>query len=229
MGKNTYVSYLKNGRWSQPAVSTIDTVFGIGEPLFSPDGSKLYFLSRRPPTADAVERERIWYVTRERDRLGEPILIDSVVAEHPTHWQFSMAANGNLYFMSETAEANGGQDIYMSEWNGEAYLEPISLGEAINSEARDLCPFISPDESFLIFARTGADRANRSDLFISFRDTDGNWREAVNMGSVGNSEHNEVCPIITTDGRYLFFLRVSGSENGIYWVSTEILERLRPR
>ena len=101
------------------------------------------------------------------------------------------------------------------------------MGDAVNTGEREFCPFIAPDESYLIFSRTVPEEKGRSDLFISFRGGDGKWSEAVNMGDTVNSLHNETSPVVTPDGRYLFFSRVSGDINGVFWTSADVIEELR--
>lgn len=229
MGQKTFHSRLVDSHWSAPVLTSIDPEYGIGEAFFAPDGHRLYFLSRRPPTDGAAVRERIWYVERRGDGWSEPRVIDSVVARHPTHWQFSLAANNNLYFTSELEEGSGRRDLFMSVWDNARYTEPVPLGDAVTSDLRDFCPFIALDENYLIFSRSVPEENNRSDLFISFKDADGGWTDAVNMGDTINSLHNEVCPVVTPDGRYLFFLRVSGDINQVFWVSTQVIADMRPR
>lgn len=227
MGKETYFSKIENDSWSPPIALDFDTLYGVGEPMFSPDGKRLYYLSFRPPNDSGVVRERIWYVERKDSTFGQPRLIDEIVYNHPTHWQFSFANNGNLYFTSEISGVKGAQDIYCSRWNGNEYSEPFSLGDSVNSDVRDFCPYISPDESYLIFSRSVPEESNRSDLFISFRNSKDGWSEAVNMGDTVNSLHNETSAVVTPDGKYLFFLRVSGDENNVYWMSSDIIYDLK--
>ena len=63
----------------------------------------------------------------------------------------------------------------------------------------------------------------QGDLYISFKDKDGKWGDAINMGNTINSEKHELCPFVTKDGKYLFYT----SNNDIYWVSTQILDNYR--
>ncbi len=51
----------------------------------------------------------------------------------------------------------------------------------------------------------------------------------MRLGNGINSEHNEVSPVVTADGRYLFFLRASQDMNDVCWVSAEIIELVRQR
>ena len=61
-------------------------------------------------------------------------------------------------------------------------------------------PFVSPNEDYLIFATIG----EQLDLYISYKDTSGNWsnpkrlNDTINNLSQGN-------PYVTTDGKYLFY------------------------
>ncbi|MBD3375786.1 hypothetical protein GF406_12185 [candidate division KSB1 bacterium] len=144
---------MTGGVWSKDEIVDFGMGQGIGEPCFAPDGQRLYFLSFKALPGDSIERARIWYVDLDGGEWGAPRLIDETVTSHPTHWQFSVAMNYNLYFTSEVQGARGGQDIYMAKYEGGQYLTPQDLGPNINSDGIDLCPFIAPDESYLLFAR----------------------------------------------------------------------------
>jgi len=55
---------------------------------------------------------------------------------------------------------------------------------------------------------------------------DKGWTKAQNLGSQINSEFSEACPYISTDGQYLFFLRLSQGGSEIYWIHTKHIETL---
>jgi Tol biopolymer transport system component len=148
---------------------------------------------------------------------------------HPTHWTFSFAENKNLYFTSEMPGVRGEQDIYMASFDGEKYLEPVDVGAAINSDGKDLAPFVARDESYLIFTRVGTE-TRKADLYISFKDSLGHWTEARSMGDDINSEANDVCGSVSPDGKYLFFIsQKNGLMNRIYWVDASIIDSIRQR
>ena len=52
----------------------------------------------------------------------------------------------------------------------------------------------------------------------------GLWTKAVSMG---NDFKNAVCPYVSPDGKYLFFLEMGMGHNDIYWVSTKVIDELR--
>lgn len=223
----TFCSRRIDDQWSSPELLPFDPEYGVREPFFAHGDQRLYFLSRRPLPHDPVERERIWYVERTEAGWSDPRAIDDVVSAHPTHWQFSFTDSGDLYFTSEAPDVRGEQDIYVSRRRDGVFTEPESVGDGVNTDLREFCPFIAPDESYLIFSRTVPEERGRSDLFVSFRTPGGSWTEAVNMGDAVNSLHNETSPIVTPDGRHLFFLRVSGDINDVFWTSAGIIEELR--
>jgi hypothetical protein len=43
------------------------------------------------------------------------------------------------------------------------------------------------------------------DLYISFRRADGTWEAARNLGPLVNTDRTEFCPVVSPDGRYLYF------------------------
>jgi Tol biopolymer transport system component len=151
---------------------------------------------------------------------------DAITA-HPTHWQFSLARNSNLYFGSRKDGVRGEQDIYVARFDGQRYLEPEDVGPNINSEGQDLCPFIDPDERYLLFVR---DRGTHqgADLFLSRRLEDGTWSEAQELPAPINSDGHDLCPVVTPDGRYLFFISNRSGESLVYWVKTGFLVETFP-
>jgi Tol biopolymer transport system component len=90
--------------------------------------------------------------------------------------------------------------------------------------------FIAPDESYLIFS--SADRKyglGNADLYICYKKSNGKWTTPMNLGSKINSPSEEFCPMISKDGKYLFFLSFRSGKSYPYWVSAKIIEELRPK
>ena len=144
------------------------------------------------------------------------------------HWQYSVAANGNIYFGSGDQGGFGAGDIYFSKFVDGKYLPPENLGEMINSEFDEASPFISPDESYIIVTRMmHPEGMGDGDLWISFKDKNGKWIKPVDMPEPINTAGREMCPIVTKDGKYLFFnsLRAGGADN--YWVSADIIKKMK--
>jgi len=79
-------------------------------------------------------------------------------------------------------------------------------------------PCIARDGSYIIFDI----QDENSNLFICFRNKDGNWGDVVDLTKHGlppNARNAYISP----DGKYLFF----GYNGDIWWVSTQIIEALK--
>jgi Tol biopolymer transport system component len=116
-------------------------------------------------------------------------------------------------------------DIYHARMAEGEFQRPVALGPAVNTEAYEADVFVAPDESYVIFTSTREGGQGRGDLYVSFRDAEGDWSEAVNMESPVNSGDYEYCPFVTADGKYLLFT----SRQDIYIVGTGMLDPLRPQ
>ncbi len=64
------------------------------------------------------------------------------------------------------------------------------------------------------------------DLYACFKNNNGHWTFPINMGNKINSEAGERFPIVSPDGKYLFFMRQTETQD-FYWVSTELIKQLK--
>jgi ankyrin repeat protein len=209
-----------NGRWTLPERAPFSRPrIGDDVPFFHPDGSKLFFISSRDGG-----RESIWWVDRTRGGWSEPRRIEGGPNTKGMHWQFSVAADGSIYFNSADPGGAGRGDLYVSRFANGRYQDPESVGAPVNSEIDESAPFIAPDRSYLLFARAGGPGSpGYIDLWVSFANGDGTWSPPRNLGAPISTDAAEICPIVSPDGRYLFFNR--NSDN--YWVDAAIIEELR--
>jgi hypothetical protein len=227
----TLMSEIRGGVWTQPRYEDFGLEGGATEVAYSPDGKMIYFLSRQ---ALAGERfaggppERIWYATREPDgSVGTPQIMTPTVTAYSTHWQVSVAANRNLYFTTRGPSGDQDANIFVAPFDGKAYLEPQPLGLGVNTPSAEHCPYIAPDENYLIFTRNDEESDNR-DLFIAYRTSEGSWSEATPLPSPINTKHTEIYPVVSPDERYLFFLSWREGPGRIFWVEADFLRRKDP-
>jgi len=224
-----------NGYWAKPKTVSLATKYDAENPCFTEDGNRMYFTSTRPIKTEGVNieekfwRENIWYVDREKEGWSEPVPLSSDVNSYDIHWEISINdLNKDLYFSVSSGEMGGGSDIYKSTYSEGRYTSPEKLSGVINTDGDEDTPFIAWDGSYLLFARKpGADTF--SDLYISFRNANGTWGNAVNLGSTINSPSHEIYPVVTRDKKYLFFISMRLGKPQIYWVSAKIIEELRPK
>jgi len=122
----------------------------------------------------------------------------------------------------------GENDIYRSSFINGAFTKPGNLGPSVNTRFREFDPFVAPDHSYLIFASERPGGQGGADLYISFRNPDGSWSEARNMGPGVNSGDADFTPMLSPDGAYLFLTSRRGGSSDLYWVNARVIEELRP-
>ena len=233
--KNRWTIFLTkeiNGEWSKPKPLAFTSGNTDRDFTMSPDGMKIYFGSNRPHEKNEGPLSALDIYMTERSegmQWSDPKNIGMVVnSDHGENYP-SVARNGNLYFFSTREESFGGCDIYISRYIDGRYLPPENLGSAINSTQNDWDAFIAPDESYIIFSSQNRDDTlGGQDLYISFRNKDGIWTVARNMGPNINSESGEICPSVSLDGQYLFFTSRKRGKADIYWVDAKIITACKP-
>jgi hypothetical protein len=157
---------------------------------------------------DTVSDWNIWKSRRKAGQWQEPELFFKENLEGNQFYPW-LTESGNLYFAIKP-HGSANSDLYVSTFRDGDYLSPRAL-TTINSENLEGDPFVSADESFIVFA--GFDRAEnlgKSDLFISFNEN-GQWSTPIWMGGEINSKGYDGSPFVTQDGKYLIFTSSRGS------------------
>jgi len=133
-----------------------------------------------------------------------------------------------LHVFDEIGSAKGDGKIRFAQSINGRLEDPKVFGKEINTGTFNAHPFIAPDESYIIWDGRRESGFGHSDLYISFRQTNGSWGPAINMGEKINSEGWDAAASVTPDGKYIFFHRLNKSGNAnIYWVKADIIEQLR--
>jgi len=219
----------EEGVWSPPETADFSGIFWDDSPVFSPDGAKLFFCSKRPADADALPRndQDIWVLHRQETGWSQPERL-SFNTEQAESW-CSAAANGNLYFTAVYHDSLGKGDLYIAKNIGGAYAKPVNIGAPVNARSNEMTPYIAPDESFLIFAST--ERYLGDGLYLCFRKATGAWTEPVLINNLLNPVSFKRHPGISPDGRFLFYVaRVKDdARREIFWVGTDIIAEFKSR
>lgn len=202
----------EEGEWREAFVSN-----RAGQPFISPDGKTLHLGRRYKERSESG-----WSDVKELEPpfKGLPIM------------RLTASANGTYYFDTFDREQLDFPIRYSRLVDGE-YEDPKPLSAAINTGTFLNHPFIAPDESYLLWDAKREDGYGNSDIYISFRQEDGAWGEAINLGDAVNTDAWEASASVTPDGKYLFFNRNMGSDEyedvDIFWVDAGIIETLRPK
>lgn len=201
------VVQFKDDRWTESVVPP-----RAGEPVISPDG-KILHLGKK-------YREKTNTGWSEVKSLGP--MFDN---KEYGIMRFSASANGTYVFDDYTIDV-----IRISKLKDGKREEPKLFGKNINTGKWTAHPFIAPDESYLIWDSEREGGYGKSDLYISFKQKDGSWGTAINLGDkINTAGASEAYGSVTSDGKYFFFHRSYGGDTGdIFWVDAKIIENIRP-
>jgi len=203
----------KNNKWEKSVVSP-----RVGEPFISPDGKTMHLgtvYKERTETGD-------W---SEIKSLGVPFKDFPIML-------LTVSAKGTYVF-----DAMGEGTLRYSRLIDGKREEPKKFSKDINSGKYNAHPFIAPDESYILWDGRKDGGFGKADIYVSFKQLDGTWGKAINLGDKINTGNSEFGAIVTPDGKYIIFNRDVGKikptdkyeDVDIFWVDAQIIENLKPK
>jgi len=199
--------------WSTPWVAAFSGPWSDQQPAVAPNGTYIVYTSSRrrsasTPNGKAVGYNHLWRVDRSAAGWSEPVELPNEVNISDLIFKPSIAANGDLYFMSaDSVGANGPNwRLYCAIKTATGYEQarplPFSDGKSI-----DVDPFIAPDGSYLIFSSSGrrAPDDGHEHLFVVMRNGKG-WGAILPLRYVGDdwgADDGE--SQVSSDGQRLYF------------------------
>ena len=214
-----YFSKLEDNKWKpiQKANFTKGQKEQEMHPFVTDNSERIYFTTAK---SDYTEN-KIWYVERLGNEWSKATQLNSPINDDLVFFP-NQAKNGDLYYFNITK-----MKTYVASNNNGSFTEvrEVKMKPGVHA-------FISPTQDYLVAnARNKQDARRKSDIYVYFKNKDGSWTKPINLGDKVNSNFLETVPTITPDGKYLFFSRFEEENelSNLYWVSTEIIESLRPR
>ena len=217
-------SRFTNGEWEEPRrISFSDDKWSDLDPALTPDGRRLIFVSTRPSrTAPNVRNMDIWYSERIAHDWKEPQIVENVNSP-AKEGSPTVARDETLCFFSDRAREANNNSIYCSVLHAGKYGPPQKLGPEINSNYSDTSPYLTPDGKKLFFYSTRPGGSGGADLYVTVK-SHARWSPARNLGLTVNTAAWEYNPMISPNGKFLYF----GRERNIYRIPIKLLRASAP-
>jgi hypothetical protein len=214
--KVTMIVKYENNHWTSPDTVSFSTTRSAEEAIYSPDGTRVYYYAYSPP--NPVGGSDLCYSVKTGSVWGEPINLGSPLNTSQDEYHPCVVADSSVYF-----ENVAGKICYSKYENGN-YLPRVLLPSMFNDQGMAWGnPFVSPDESYFIFNSARPGGFGSTDLYISYKKTDGTWTNPKNLGNIINTTTPECGSEITDDNLYMTYV----SNNDIYWVGTGFIDSLK--
>ena len=211
----------------------INTKYHEASVTFSPDNKTMYFTrnnygKKLKRDKKGINNLKIYKSTKSGEEWSEaqelPFNSDEYSTGHP-----ALSSDGKqLYFVSDMPGSLGETDIFVVDvLGGGGYSEPRNLGPEINTERREMFPFIS-DRKFY-FSSDGHVGMGGLDIYeVAFDATEG-FLEVRNMGQPINSKVDDFSYIVNEETQKGFFAsnrRGGKGDDDIYAFKKLIVEEV---
>ena len=160
---NIWYAEQVNGKWNNPIA--LDTLVNSTGDEFYPSVSSngnLYFTATR---TDGIGREDIFVSTFSKGKYSFPVPLDSTVNTKAFEFNAFISPDEDLLIFSSYGRPDGlgGGDLYYSKKDKTGkWSEAENLGELINSDKLDYCPFIDiPRNNFYFTSDRAKTAGNR--------------------------------------------------------------------
>lgn len=179
-------------------------------PTIGGNNDVLIFTSKRNKSNDALSNranEDLFYSKGEDGYWGQAEAFEGVNTPF-NEGSACLSKDGNTLFFAR-CNAPGGYgncDLYSAQLQDNGSWGVIeNLGKAVNSSGWDSQPSLSHTEDTLYFASDRVDGLGLSDIYFSYKKSNGTWSKAQNLGPIVNTRGNEVSPFYHPSGNLLYF------------------------
>ncbi|WP_420551737.1 OmpA family protein [Tenacibaculum aiptasiae] len=191
-------------------VESVDSKYHESNAVITADGKTMYFTrtSSEEEKLKGGENKEANLKIYKAEKIGDvwgnitelPFNNDNYSIGHPA---LSLDEK-TLYFISNMPNGYGLTDIYKVELlGGGKYSEPKNLGRGINTEGREMFPFIG-DDNTLYFASDGHLGLGALDVFES-KFVEGNYMKSLNLGAPINGPYDDFGFVINKKRNNGFF------------------------
>jgi outer membrane protein OmpA-like peptidoglycan-associated protein len=187
----------------------------------TPDPYTFYCLNQFKKAGDM---NRGFSIIRRNEDNGwdfpEPVSIDEYYTI-TSDVSLTMSFDGKVLILAASRFDSRDMDLYVCFRKGDnAWSAPQPLGDIINSEGREVTPFLAEDNVTLFFASNRSGSTGGQDIYITKRRDDSwkNWDKPVRLIEPINSRSDDSQPYFNQSSGYLYFTSRREGSGDIYRV-----------
>ena len=166
-------------------------------PVVSDDETMMVF-SKSLPFYDAI-----LYSTKVNGVWTEPRNMNEILRIDRNIYPVSLSGDGKILYLYNSENYDG--NIFTTTYSNGTWSPVTKLNDNINTKYWESHAVISHDNRKLYFTSNRKGSLGGLDIYVSRRDSTGDWGPAVNLGPSINTVYNEETPFLSRDDRTLFF------------------------
>jgi len=196
---------------------SINTKNEESRPVVLPNGKGMFFTSRREGGFSndknfkgnyfqdiyfSEYKNHEWETAFNEKTFNSKLNDGGVSISHDGSTLISYIINDNSARKTTSTEGN----LYYSTYSDSAlWAAPMKFGPSINSEYQEESACLSLDKKTLYFSSNRPGGYGGFDLYKVKQLPNGVWGEAVNLGPIINTKHDEKSPFLHADGETFYF------------------------
>jgi tetratricopeptide (TPR) repeat protein len=162
------------------------------------DKEDLLVFSRSQAFYDAV-----LFSTKANGVWTEPKNMNEMLKVDRDLFPTSLSMDGKDLYLYSSADYDG--IIFTTRFENGTWSPLVKLNDNINTKYWESHATISHDNKKLYFTSNRKGTIGGLDIYVSSRDSIGDWGPAINLGPVINTPYNEESPFLSEDDKTLFF------------------------
>jgi hypothetical protein len=186
--------------------ANVNTDYEETSPLLAPDGRTLYFSRLLYPENEGgtFAGSDIWVSSADRQntwtKASAPRLNDK-----GNNAVIGLSSDGQSVYILRTTGTDLPSGIFVTKKTGNSFSRP----ELIPIDGLDPKGFlgfhVSPDYEVIFISMQADDSRGQEDLYVTTRNSSGQWTKPKNLGSSINTNGFEISPFLSPDKKRLYF------------------------
>jgi OOP family OmpA-OmpF porin len=190
----------------------VNSPFDEQNPVITPDGQTLYFTVSNHPqnTGGKKDPGDIWFSRWMGEQWSAPTHAGALVNDRAYNAVAGVSRNGDQLFLHGHYDPSGNglartQGISISSNSGNGWSRPVNIQiPYFQNKSGMLCGTITEDGLVFVFSAETYGTHGVDDLYACTK-VNGKWTEPRNLGTVINTQFQEVSPSISADGKTIYF------------------------
>ena len=197
-------------------------------PMLTPDNEIMLFSSNRK--YDTSLKEYMWDVLYSNSESGDYKKNKAATAFNTVEDEMvaGLSLNGvEMYFYQDAYGID--RDLLISTFEAGGLKGKTPLSASVNTKGIEKSAYSTSTGDTLIFSSEGHGGQGGFDLFYTVRLPNGDWSLPTSLGNVVNTKYDEMYPMLSADGKKLYFCSNGSKSMGGYdvFVSSIDLKTLK--